>query len=124
VKSIDGLVDLRRQRLDAPRFALGDDAHDLVDLVAVGRHQRAQELDREVRLQVGRLVRDERVRRAVALVEAVAREVLEQVEDLLGLGLLVAAFLAPSTKVAFCLAISSSFFLPIARRSRSAPPSE
>ena len=31
-------------------------------------------------------------------------------------------FTAPSSKVARCLAISSGFFLPIARRSMSAPP--
>ena len=30
---------------------------------------------------------------------------------------------APSTKIVRCLAISSGFFLPIARRRRSAPPS-
>ena len=30
---------------------------------------------------------------------------------------------APVTKISRCFAISSGFFLPIARRSRSAPPS-
>jgi hypothetical protein len=71
-------------------LAFGDRAHDLLDLLLVGRERRADELGGEMRLEVGRLVRDERVRGRVRLVEAVARELLEQVEDLAGLAAVVA----------------------------------
>jgi hypothetical protein len=89
------LVDVGREHRDAHRARVGDRADDLVDLVLVARHDRAEELDRVVRLQVRRLVRDERVRGRVALVEAVAREVLEQPEDALGVGLATPFFFAP-----------------------------
>ena len=78
------LVDVGREHRHPHRARVGDGADDLLDLVLVARHDRAEELDRVVRLQVGGLVRDERVRRGVALVEAVAGEELEQPEDRLG----------------------------------------
>ena len=78
-----------------------------------------------VRLQVRGDVGEIGVRRRVRLVEAVAGELLHQVEDLLDLllrGSRVSS--APLMKRSRCFAISSGFFLPIARRSRSASPSE
>ena len=78
------LVDLGREDVDAPGAPLGDDAHHLLDLVAVGGHQRAQELDRVVGLEVRRLVGEQGIRRGVALVEAVAGEDSQQREDALG----------------------------------------
>ena len=89
------------------------------------RQHRGHELGRIVRLQPRGLVRDQRVRGRVRLVEAVAGELLHQVEDRVGLVARSSPFFAaPSRNVARCFAISSAFFLPIARRSRSAPPSE
>ena len=54
--------------------------------VHVEAHRRGVEFDRVVRLQPGGLVGDERVGGGVALVEAVARELVDQVEQLVGLG--------------------------------------
>ena len=57
----------------------------------------------------------------MALVEAVAGELVDQVEQFVGLGLGDLVVLAqPSTKVARWASISDLIFLPIARRSRSA----
>src|SRR5690606_24845213 len=66
----------------------------LLELVRVRRldgHVRRDELDRVVRLEPGRLVRDERVRGGVRLVEAVAGEVLDRLEQIARPALLVAA---------------------------------
>ncbi|MET3868693.1 hypothetical protein ABIC20_006002 [Methylobacterium radiotolerans] len=78
-----------RGRLDRDLQALGVLAEfgQLVGVVDVEGHGGGQELDREVRLQVGSLVGQQRVGRRVALVEAVIGELGEQVEDLVGLGL-------------------------------------
>ena len=60
---------------------------ELVGQVDVAVHHRGHELDRVVRLQPGGLVADHAVGGGVALVEAVVGELVEQVPDLLGLGL-------------------------------------
>ncbi|MDF9789999.1 hypothetical protein M2440_000700 [Methylorubrum extorquens] len=60
---------------------------ELVGVVDVEGHGRSQELDRMVRLQIGGLVGHQRVGGCVGLVEAIIRELGEQVEDLVGLGL-------------------------------------
>ncbi len=59
---------------------------ELVGVVHFDRHVGAVELGRVVHLQPRRVVRQQRVGGGVRLVEAVARELLHQVEDLVGLG--------------------------------------
>ena len=74
-------VDVRRQDLDAHPAALGDGRRDLL-LVRPERGQhRGHVVDRVVRLEVGGLVRDQPVAGGVGLVEPVALERLERVED-------------------------------------------
>ena len=84
------VVDVRRHHLDAHLPALADVLDDLVRVAHFVGQQGRHELDGPVGLHVRRLVRDERVPRRVALVEAVAREPLDQLEDLLRLVLLQA----------------------------------
>ena len=62
--------------------ALGDDRGDLLGALAEAVEDGGHELDRVVRLEVGRLVRDQPVAGGVGLVEAVAGEGLELGEDL------------------------------------------
>ena len=87
-------VHVGRQHLDAEPRALGDGRGDALlrpRRVRAGRDQhRRHELDRVVRLQVRRAVRDHPVGEGVRLVEGVARERLDQVEQLLGEALVVA----------------------------------
>jgi hypothetical protein len=60
----------------------------------------------------------------VRLVEAVPGELLHLVEeDSRARAGVSPRSSAPFVKIARCFAISSGFFLPMARRSRSAPPS-
>ena len=70
---------------DAALAALGDVDRQLVGVLRFDRQQRRGEVPRVVRLEVRRLIREERVGRRVRLVEAVAGEVLHQLEDLGGL---------------------------------------
>ena len=76
------LLHVRRTHLDPQPAALGDDRGDLLGALAEAVHDRGHELDRVVRLQVGRLVGDEPVAGGVGLVEAVSGEGLELGEDL------------------------------------------
>ena len=95
-----------------------------VGVVHVRRQRRRHEGRAVVRLEPGGLIGDDGVGGGVRLVEAVLGELRHQVEQLLGERRVVALFLAPRRRsVSRCLAISSGFFLPIARRSMSAPPS-
>ena len=87
------LVDVRRQHRDAAVAALAEVQRELVGVLRLDRQQRRREVPRVVRLQVRRLIREERVRRRVRLVEAVPGEVLHQVEDVRGLLLVDARFL-------------------------------
>ena len=84
-------VHVRRQHRDAHLAALVDVLHHLVGVARFRRQQRGHEVDRVVRLQVAGDVGQERVGGRVRLVEAVARELLHQVEDLLDLLLREAA---------------------------------
>src|SRR5690606_7374880 len=67
-------IDVRGQHTDAPGAGLGDHTHDLVNLVAICGHQCGEELRWVVRLEVCRLIGDQRVSCRVALVEAIGRE--------------------------------------------------
>ena len=84
--ALDGEVevaeaDVRAEDLDAQAAALGDGAGDLLGVVAEGGQHAGHVLDRVVGLEVGRLVGDEAVAGGVGLVEAVALEGLEGLED-------------------------------------------
>ena len=74
-------VDVGRQDLDRHPAALGDRGRDLLLVRAEGGQHRGHVLDRVVRLQVGGLVGDQPVAGGVGLVEAVALERLERLED-------------------------------------------
>ena len=63
-----------------------DEDRQLVGLVHVEAHRGGVEFDRIMRLQPRGLVGDERVGRGVALVEAIAGELVDQVEQLVRLG--------------------------------------
>ena len=67
-----------------PARAPGERALQLVGVGEVEGHRRGEELDRVVRLQIGGLVGDQRIGGGVRLVEAVAGELLHQLEDLVG----------------------------------------
>src|SRR3954469_17639924 len=84
-------VDRRRLDPDAEALRLAAEFAELVGVVERKRHRGGEELDRVVRLEVGRLVGNERVGGRVALVEAVVGELGEEVEDLARLRLREAA---------------------------------
>ncbi len=82
-----GPVDRRRCDLDAHPGRLTAEQADLLGRPHVERHRRREELGRKVRLQIRRLVGDERVGGGMRLVEAVVGELRHQFEDVFGLGL-------------------------------------
>ena len=86
--AVDGLeaivrrVDVRRQDRQPEADGIVAQVAHLVGVVHDEREVRGHERGRMVRLEVRGLVRDERVRGGVRLVEAVARELLHEVEEL------------------------------------------
>ena len=69
-----------------------------------------------MRLEIGRLIGHHSTRRRRVFVESIASEFLQQIENFVGLSLgMLLVSLQPATKLFRCLAISSSFFLPMAR---------
>ena len=82
-----GGVDAGRQDGDARLLRLGREHRELVGVAGIERHRGGEELLAEVRLEVGRVIADDRIGRRVALVEAVARELVDQLEDVLGVRL-------------------------------------
>ena len=76
------LLNVRRPHLDPQPAALGDDRGDLLGALAEAVEDGGHELDRIVRLEVGRLVGDQPVAGGVGLVEAVSGEGLELGEHL------------------------------------------
>ncbi len=124
-EAVLGGVHVGRQDGEAVRDAVLVELAHLVGIVHHRGKVGGDERRGVVRLHVRGLVGEQRVGRGVRLVEAVAGELLHQVEELHRLGVREPAFFsAPATKISRCWAISSGFFLPIARRRRSAPPSE
>ena len=69
-----------------PRRMSSTNIAELVGQRHVEAHRRGVEFGAVVRLQPGRLIGDQRVGGGVALVEAVAGELVDQVEQLVGLG--------------------------------------
>jgi len=103
--------------------ALIDQRHDLVGVIHVGRQYRGHESRRIVRLQESGLVGEQRVGRRVRFVEAVTGEFLHEVEDVRGQALIDAACARAIDEHRTLLCHLLGLLLPIARRSRSAPPS-
>ncbi len=112
------LVDVRRQHLDPHPPAVVDMFDE--ELVALGAvHLRGEhgghELGRIVGLQVGRLIGDQGIGGVMRLVEAVAAEELDQVEDLGGLRPAPGPrSTAPSMNWSRPWAMTSAFFFEIA----------
>ena len=117
-----GLVDVGRQHLDAHPAALVQVQRGLVLVVAHAREQRGHVLGRVVRLEVRRPVRDQAVRRGVRLVEGVVGERDQDVPQRLDRPAEKPRSRIPSSNATNSLSSTSRFFLPIARRSRSAWP--
>ncbi|MNX86730.1 hypothetical protein D3C86_1186250 [compost metagenome] len=78
-------VDVGRQHGDAVQAAILVEDLDLVRIVHGQRHVGCHEFGRVVRLEPRSVVRQQRVGGRVRLVEAVAGELLHQVEDVVGL---------------------------------------
>ena len=89
----------------------------------VEAHRRGEEFGRVMRLQPGGVIGDQRVGGGVALVEAIAGELVDQVEQLVGLGRRdVVGRRSPRRSARAGRPSPTWIFLPIARRSRSASP--
>ena len=118
-----GVVDVGRQHLQPhpPAFLQVDGG--LVLVVAHAGEQRRHVLGRVVRLQEGGPVRHQPVAGAVRLVERVVGERDEDVPERLDRRVAEALAFMPSLNGMYSLSRISRFFLPIARRSRSAAPS-
>ena len=119
----DGLVDVRRQHLDAHPAALVEVDRHLVLVVLHRRQDRGHVLRRVVRLEVGRPVRHQPVRRRVRLVERVVGERHQHVPQRLDRPLREPVRLHALGEGDVLGVQHLRFFLPIARRSRSALPS-
>ncbi|VWC24279.1 hypothetical protein BTE28158_06003 [Burkholderia territorii] len=85
LEAVVRLVDVRRQHGEVVHDAVVEQDLHLVGVVHRERHVGRHEFGRMVRLQPRGVIREQRVGRRVRLVEAVARELLHQVEDLVGL---------------------------------------
>ena len=91
----------------------------LVGLVHVEAHRCGVKRFRMMSFQPACMVRQQRIGRRVRFVETIARKFIDQVEQFIGLGGVDLVVLGTA-----CSSISDWIFLPIARRKRSAPPSE
>src|SRR5439155_19454178 len=83
-KSHLGAVDVGRQKADAEPVELQTEDIEFVGVAEVERHQRGEELDRIVGLQIGCLIGDERIGCRMGLVEAIAGELRHLVENVVG----------------------------------------
>ncbi len=86
LEAVHADVDVGRRERDAELLGVGEQHLQLLAVAHFDGHVGGVELRRAMRLQPGRVVRQQRVGGGVRLVEAVARELLHQVEDLVGLG--------------------------------------
>ena len=74
------LIDVRRQHRDAALARLGEIHRELLGVLRFNREQRRGKVPRIVRLEIGGLIREERIGGRMRLVEAVACEMLDQLE--------------------------------------------
>ena len=86
LEAVGGCVNVRRQHLQAERQRVDVELTNLVGIVHHQREVRRHECRGMMRLEVRRLVRDQRVGRGVRLVEAVASEFFHVIEQLRRLG--------------------------------------
>ena len=86
-EAVDAAIHVGRLERHAHLARVLEQHAQLVGVVHLHRHVGAEKLGREVDLEPGRVVGQERISGGVRLVEAVARELLHQVEHLVGLGL-------------------------------------
>ena len=77
-------VNIGRQNFNAHFAAFVDIFDDAIRVIHVARQQRGHRRNRKMRLQIGRLIRHERVSGGVRFIEAVAREIFHQVENFVG----------------------------------------
>ena len=85
LETVHAQVDVRRLELDAKQLGVIQQDLELVGVVRLNRHIGGEELGREVGFEPSRVVRQQRIGSRVRFVETVARELLHQVEDLVGL---------------------------------------
>ncbi len=79
-------IDVGRQQLDAAAADILGEQGQFVGLRHVEAHRRGEEFGRMMRLQPGGLIGDQGIAGGVALVEAIARELVDQIEQFPGLG--------------------------------------
>ena len=84
LEAVGAGVDVGRLDRHAEGAGVEQQRLQLVAVVDFDRHVGGEELGREVDLDPGRVVREQRIRGGVRLVEAVAGELLHQVEDFVG----------------------------------------
>ncbi len=75
------VIHVRRQNRNAHALTFADENRNLVRVVDFVAEQSGHELDRIIRLQIRGLIADQAVGRAVALVESVAGEFFQQIEN-------------------------------------------
>ena len=95
---------------------------ELVGVVQLDGHVRREELGGVMDLDPAGVIGQQRIGGGVRLVEAVAGELLHQVEDLVGLVLVDALLRGALAEQQAVLRHLLGLLLPIARRSMSAPP--
>ena len=122
LESVVRRIDVRRQHREPERHGIVVELAHLVGVVHDQRQVGSHECRRMMRLEIRGLIGDQRIRGGVRLVEAVARELLHQVEELRRLRSRQAVLFRPGDEDVALLRHLLGFFLPIARRSRSAPP--
>ena len=79
-------VDVGAKAVEPAATDILDEQCQFVGLRHVEAHRRGEEFGRVVRLQPGGVIGDQSVSRGMALVEAIAGELVDQVEQLIGLG--------------------------------------
>src|SRR5690606_12009595 len=84
-EGVAGFVDVGAEHGDAHGLGLGDEVGDLFGVAALGGEHGGHGLHRVVGFQIRGLVGDDGVGGGVGFVEAVLGELVEQVEDLVGL---------------------------------------
>src|ERR1700757_680838 len=102
------LIDVGRKNGYAHAAGLVDVLDLLFCVAGFGGEKRGHELDRIVRLEIGGLIREKRIGTRVRFVEAVARELFHQVEDVDGFLLGDFVLLAPGEELR---ALRGHFFL-------------
>ena len=110
-KTIFAAVDIGGQYLQLVGKAVFIEHLHLVGVIHGGRHVGRHEGGRMMRLEVGRVIGHQRISGGVRLVKAIAGELLHQVEEFVGLGLLQSVFASPLAEDAAMLGHLLGLFL-------------